>query len=219
MHKIRKLAAPPNGFTSTPQFDSPPVEALVAQLGPHHRSRVLQHLRELPENDRRLRFGYAIGDDSLRSYVRGLHFSRDGVFGAFDEAAELLALGHLAFERSTPTVHAAAHAEFGISVLPHARRRGLALALLRRAAMHAANRGATQLVMNYLPGNTALAQLAARANMNFVQDQVDPRAYLALPAPTAATLMEETFGELVAAIDLGFRVANAERFEVAATSA
>lgn len=215
MHKVIQLTAPPNGLTSTPQFDSPPVEALVAQLGPHHRPRVLQHLRELPEDDRRLRFGYAIGDDSLRNYVRGLHFSRDGVFGALDEAAELLALGHLAFERNSPT----AHAEFGISVLPRARRRGLGLALLRRAAMHAANRGATQLVMTYLPGNTALAQLAARANMNFVQDQVDPRAYLALPAPSAATLMEETFGELLAAIDLGFRVANAERFEVTATSA
>jgi GNAT superfamily N-acetyltransferase len=215
MHKIFRFTAPPNGLTSKHQIDSLPVGALVAQLGPHHRPRVLQHLRDLPEDDRRLRFGYAIGDDSLRSYVRGLHFSRDGVFGAFDEAADLLALGHLGFERSSPT----AHAEFGISVLPHARRRGLGLALLQRAAMHAANRGATQLVMTYLPGNTALAQLAARANMNFVQDQVDPRAYLALPAPTAATLMEETFGELLAAIDLGFRVANAERFEVAATSA
>jgi len=215
MHKILRLAARPNRFTSTRQIDSPPVEALVAQLGPHHRARVLLHLRELPEDDRRLRFGYAIGDDSLRSYVRGLHFSRDGVFGAFDEAAELLALGHLGFERSSPT----AHAEFGISVLPRARRSGLGLALLRRAAMHAANRGATQLVMTYLPGNTALAQLAARANMSFVQDQVDPRAYLALPAPSAATLMKETFGELIAAIDLGFRVANAERVEVAATSA
>jgi GNAT superfamily N-acetyltransferase len=219
MHKIIRLAARPNRFSATRQIDSPPVEALVAQLGPHHRPRVLQHLRALPEDDRRLRFGYAIGDDSLRSYVRGLHFSRDGAFGAFDEAADLLALGHLGFERSSPTAHATAHAEFGISVLPHARRRGLGLALLQRAAMHAANRGATQLVMTYLPGNTALAQLAARANMNFVQDQVDPRAYLALPAPTAATLMEEAFGELLAAIDLGFRVANAERFEVAATSA
>jgi GNAT superfamily N-acetyltransferase len=127
----------------------------------------------------------------------------------------LLALGHLAFERSGPT----SRAEFGISVVPRARRRGLGLALLQRAAMHAANRGATQLVMTYLPGNTALAQLAARAGMDFIQDQVDPRAYLALPPASASTLMEETFGELLAAIDLGFRVANAERFEDSATSA
>jgi GNAT superfamily N-acetyltransferase len=215
MHKSSRLPLPSEASAAHSRRNVSPKDALVAQLAAHHRPRVLKHLRDLPESDRWLRFGYAIGDDSLRSYVRGLHFSRDAVFGAFDEAADLLALGHLAFERSSPT----APAEFGISVLPRARRQGLGLALLQRAAMHAANRGATQLVMTYLPGNTALAELAARAGMAFIQDQVEPRAYLALPAPSAATLMEETFGELLAAIDLGFRVANAERFTDDATSA
>jgi GNAT superfamily N-acetyltransferase len=214
MHKSLQVV-PPEVASELRQTDVHPEAPLVAQLGAHHRARVLRHLCELPENDRWLRFGYVIGDDSLRSYVRGLHFSRDAVFGAFDDSAALLALGHLAFERSGPT----SRAEFGISVVPRARRRGLGLALLQRAAMHAANRGATQLVMTYLPGNTALAQLAARAGMDFIQDQVDPRAYLALPPASASTLMEETFGELLAAIDLGFRVANAERFEDSATSA
>jgi GNAT superfamily N-acetyltransferase len=176
---------------------------------------VLQHLRELSDHDRWLRFGYAIGDDALRSYVRGLHFSRDAVFGALDESARVLAFGHLAFERGASTVIA----EFGVSVIPSARRRGLGLALLQRAARHAVNRGATQLVMNYLPGNNGLVQLAACAGMAFIEDQTEPRAYLTLPAPSAATLMEETFGELIASIDLGFRVANAERFEASPTSA
>lgn len=195
--------------------DSRTQQSLIAQLGAHHRPRVLQHLRALPEHDRWLRFGYVIGDDSLQSYVRGLHFSRDAVFGAFDESAELLGLGHLAFERSrTPS-----HAEFGISVLPQARRRGLGLALLQRAANHAANRGATQLEMAYLPDNTAVAHLAAQAGMDFIHDQIEPRAYLALPVASATTLMEETFGELLAAIDLGFRVANAQHFADVATSA
>lgn len=215
MHKNLCSTVPSQPTAEPRQTDVRSRESLVAQLGAHHRPRVLQHLRALPEHDRWLRFGYVIGDDSLQSYVRGLHFSRDAVFGAFDESAELLALGHLAFERSrTPS-----HAEFGISVLPQARRRGLGLALLQRAARHAANRGATQLEMAYLPDNTALAQLAARAGMEFIHDQVEPRAYLALPAASAATLMEETFGELLAAIDLGFRVANAERFADVATSA
>lgn len=215
MHKIPQLTALPEIAISVRPSHVSKEEPLVAQLGAHHRRRVLKHLRELPENDRWLRFGYVIGDDSLRSYVGSLHFSRDAVFGAFDESAGLLALGHLAFERAGTS----SLAEFGISVVPRARRRGLGLALLRRAAKHASNRGATQLVMTYLPGNTALAELAARADMDFIQDQVEPRAYLTLPAPSAATLMEETFGELLAAIDLGFRVANAERFEDAATSA
>lgn len=205
MHKSPKLNLR-TSFAADPRSEAPQEPPLIAQLGTHHRPRVLQHLRALTDHDRWLRFGYAIGEDALQNYVRGLHFARDAVFGALDESARVLALGHLAFERNDSLV-----AEFGVSVVPHARRRGLGLALLQRAARHAVNRGATQLVMNYLPGNTALVQLAARAGMAFIEDQVEPRAYLTLPAPSAATLMEETFGELIAAIDLGFRVANAER--------
>lgn len=214
MHKFGKLNLQTTS-KAAPEPHTPKEPTLIAQLGVHHRSRVLQHLRDLTDHDRWLRFGYAIGDDALRNYVRGLHFSRDAVFGALDESARILALGHLAFERNDSTVVA----EFGVSVLPHARRRGLGLALLQRAARHAVNRGATQLVMNYLPGNNALVQLAARAGMAFIEDQMEPRAYLALPAPSATTLMEETFGELIAAIDLGFRVANAERVDGDPTSA
>ena len=65
-------------------------EPLVAQLGPHHRGRVLQHLRELPAQDLWLRFGYAVTDEALRLYVRKLHFSRDAVFGIFDELLSFL---------------------------------------------------------------------------------------------------------------------------------
>lgn len=212
MHKTCKTNAP---ATVPVLSEVLPELPLIAQLGSHHRPRVLHHLRELTDQDRWLRFGYVIGEDALKNYVRGLHFARDGVFGALDDSARVLALGHLAFERSSSLTVA----EFGVSVVPHARRRGLGLALLQRAARHAVNRGATQLVMNYLPGNNALVQLAARAGMAFIEDQVEPRAYLALPGPTAATLMEETFGELIASIDLGFRVANAERYEASPTSA
>ena len=145
---------------------------LVAQLGSHHRNRVLQHLCALPPHDLWLRFGYAVTEEALRLYVRKLHFNRDALFGIFDEAAELLALGHLGFDKSTSSKTA----EFGISVLPHARRRGFGMQLLQRAAMHARNRGATRLVMNYVPENAALKQLAERAGMFLEPDTDEPRA-------------------------------------------
>jgi RimJ/RimL family protein N-acetyltransferase len=179
---------------------------LVAQLGSHHRNRVLQHLRALPPQDRWLRFGYAVTDEALCQYVRKLHFNSDALFGIFDETAELLALGHLGFDKRTPSKTA----EFGISVLPHVRRRGFGMQLLQRAAVHARNRGATRLVMNYVPENTALRQLAERAGMHLEPDINEPRAYLSLEPPTAVSLMDETFTEMLAAIDLGFRVANAD---------
>lgn len=181
-------------------------EPLVAQLGPHHRARVLQHLRALPEHDLWLRFGYAVTDEGIRLYVRNLRFSRDALFGIFDEGAELLALGHLAFDKSADS----RTAEFGVSVLPNAQRQGFGLRLLQRAATHARNRGAIQLMMTYLPENDALERLAQRAGMQLVPDADEPRAYLSLEPPTAASMMDETFSEMLAAIDLGFRVANAD---------
>lgn len=189
--------------------------ALVAQLGPHHRGRVLQHLQALPSHDLWLRFGYAVTDEALRLYVRKLHFGRDAIFGIFDEAAELLALGHLGFDKNASSKTA----EFGVSVLPHARRRGLGLRLLQRAAVHARNRGATHLMMNYMPENEALQHLAERAGMHLVADTEEPRAYLSLDPPTAVSLMDETFSEMLAAIDLGFRVANADAAQRRLTSA
>lgn len=188
---------------------------LVAQLGSHHRGRVLQHLQALPPHDLWLRFGYAVTDEALRLYVRKLHFSRDAIFGIFDEAAELMALGHLGFDKSASSKTA----EFGISVLPHARRRGFGLRLLRRAAVHARNRGATHLIMTYVPENDALKHLAEHAGMDLVPDTEEPRAHLSLDPPTAASLMDETFSEMLAAIDLGFRVANADAAQRRPTSA
>jgi len=190
-------------------------EPLIAQLGPHHRGRVLQHLRELPVQDLWLRFGYAMTDEPLRLYVRKLHFSRDAVFGIFDEAAEILALGHLGFDKNASSKTA----EFGVSVLPSERRRGLGLRLLRRAAIHARNRGAACLIMTYLPENDALKHLAERAGMQLIPDADEPRAYLSLEPPTAASLMNETFSEVLAAIDLGFRVAGVDTAPHRATSA
>lgn len=192
-----------------------PSAPLVAQLGPHHRARVLQHLHELPAHDLWLRFGYTVTDDALRLYVRNLHFSRDAIFGIFDEAAELLALGHLGFDKNAQS----RTAEFGVSVLPRARRQGFGLRLLQRAAMHARNRGATRLMMTYLPENDALKHLAQRAGMRLVPDSYEPRAHLSLEPATAASLMDETFSEMLAAIDLGFRVANADAAQHRPTSA
>jgi len=195
--------------------DSLTTSPLVARLGPHHRARVLQHLRALSAHDLWLRFGYTVTDEALRLYVRHLHFSRDALFGIFDEAVELLALGHLGFDKNAQS----RTAEFGVSVLPDARHQGLGLRLLQRAAMHARNRGATQLMMTYLPENDALKHLAQRAGMQLVPDAYEPRAYLCLEAPTAASLMDETFSEMLAAIDLGFRVANADAAQQRLTSA
>ena len=73
--------------------------------------------------------------------------------------------------------------------------------------------------MNYVPENDALKQMAEHAGMHLVPDVEEPRAYLSLEPPTPVSLMDETFTEMIAAIDLGFRVANADAAQRRVTSA
>jgi GNAT superfamily N-acetyltransferase len=131
---IRRLRTPPIPTSGSGQ---PPFmnESLVAQLGPAHRGLIRAHLLALSYEDRRLRFGHVPSDVSITSYVRAIRFSRDAAFGAFDEPGGLIGFGHLA--------SAADGVEFAISVDSGARRRGIGLALLNRAAVHARNRGRT----------------------------------------------------------------------------
>ena len=212
MHKrrlspeVRACAWKPHGFQSAGGSDPtacPTASLLIAQLGTAHRKRISAHLLMLPAEDRRLRFGYTISDTSVAAYVRLLRFSRDAAFGGFDGEGHLLAFAHLAFDSDQHS------AELGLSVAPVARRRGVGLALLDRAATHTRNRGRNSLVMAYVPENEALASLARRAGMQLTHDPVEPRAYLSLEAATPASVLQEAFGEAIAALDLGFRVGNA----------
>jgi len=172
-------------------------DILLAQLGPTHRALIERHLRSLPATDRRLRFGYAIRDESIAHYVRHMRFYRDAAFGAFDSAGALIGFGHLSNHEHG--------AEFALSVDPATRGRGIGRALLKRAAAHARNQGHRVLVMQYLPENHALAALARRSGMQAVCDSSECRAYIGLKPPTPHSLLREAWREAVAAIDLGFR--------------
>jgi GNAT superfamily N-acetyltransferase len=195
-HTARRQSGPP-----------PHYGPLVAQLGPGHRSLIAAHLLALSPGDRRLRFGHAISDVSIGDYVRRIRFVRDAAFGAFDDAGQLIAFGHLAF--------GAEGAEFALSVGRSGRRRGIGRTLLERAGTHARNRGYDVLMMLYMSENNALASLARRSGMQIVSDPVECRAYVGLKPPTAHSVVFEAWREAVCALDLVFRL----RAREAATSA
>ena len=67
--------------------------------------------------------------------------SSDEVFGIFNRRLELIALAHLAHRDADPARGRAAMSEFGVSVLPQARRRGFGRRLFEHAMLHARNRG------------------------------------------------------------------------------
>ena len=106
-----------------------PVLIPIRSIGPSHGERIAAHLLALDAQDRYLRFGYAANDEQIQRYVDGLNFERDDIFGIYNRKLELIAMAHLAFS-TNPELKSCA--EFGVSVLAHARGRGYGSRLFDR---------------------------------------------------------------------------------------
>lgn len=202
------MSSPPP--TSPPQATPPPRPAWIPirSLSQRHRERVLAHMLQLTERDRYLRFGYLASDAQIGRYVDQLDFGRDELFGVFDRRLRLIAMAHLAFapDRSQH----AADAEFGVSVLPHARGRAFGTRLFEHAVLHARNRGVSTLFVHALSENTAMLRIARRAGAVVERDGGESQAHLRLPPETVASQVEQFLGSGVAELDYRLKQ-NAQR--------
>jgi GNAT superfamily N-acetyltransferase len=171
----------------------------IRSLSERHRERVLAHLLQLPERDRYLRFGYMASDAQISRYVDGLDFDRDELFGVFDRRLRLIAMAHLAYAPDG-SVHSA-DAEFGVSVMPHARGRAYGTRLFEHSVLHARNRGVTTLFIHALSENTAMLKIARNAGATVERAGGESEAHLKLPPETLASRVEQLVGEGVAELD------------------
>ena len=167
----------------------------VRTLAEHHRSRVMTHLLALDEADRHLRFGHVASDDQICSYVTQMNLARDEVLGVFDDQLVLVATAHLAFD--------AAHdcAEFGVSVHPHLRGRGIGGRLFHHAVTHARNRGAHSMAIHIARENSAMLAIVRKAGAEITFDGSDAVAQLGLPADTLGSQIEALVVSQAANID------------------
>src|SRR5690606_10673194 len=103
------------------------------------------------ERDRYLRFGARVSQDQLAKYVASIDFKRDEVFGIFNRKLSLVAVAHLAaMPGKGPQGDGSSRGramEFGVSVLPSTRGRGLGMRLFMHAIMHARNQQASHLMI------------------------------------------------------------------------
>ena len=191
----------------TPQHAAP-VMVPIRSLGPGHRERITRHLLALGAHDRYLRFGYAAGDEHVRRYADGLNFEHDEIFGIYNRQLDLIAMAHVAFSVSPQFMSCA---EFGVSVLEHARGRGYGSRLFERAVMHARNEGVGMLFVHALSENTAMLKIARNAGATVERDGSEAEAFLRLPAATLDTRMTEIVHEQIAQTDYHFK-AQAKQF-------
>jgi GNAT superfamily N-acetyltransferase len=170
---------------------------LVRQLSRLDRSALERHFLALGAEDRRLRFGIAIGDPAVADYVARIDFEHDAAFGVFDDDLVLLGVAHLA--------RGGRHAELGVSVLPGQRGKGIGGALLERAHLHARNWGERALFMHCLAENGAMMHLARRQGMAIGMGGGEADAWLELSPADAATHFGAVFAQRVALFDYALK--------------
>jgi GNAT superfamily N-acetyltransferase len=173
----------------------------IRSLGPRHRERIAAHLVALDERSRYLRFGYAASDAQIGRYIDTLDFEHDEVFGIFNRRLELVAMAHLAHRPSSTLRGREAASEFGVSVLPKARRRGFGARLFEHAMLHARNRGVQTIFIHALSENTAMLKIARNAGATVERDGPETEAWLKLPPDSFASHLDEMVGVRAAELD------------------
>jgi len=175
----------------------------IRSMGPSQRPRILNHLLALEPQDRYLRFGYMANEDQIQRYVDGLNFERDEIFGIFNRRLELIAMAHLAFSVDPECKSCA---EFGVSVLRHARGRHYGARLFERAAMHARNEGVELMFIHALSENTVMLKIARNAGAQIVRDGTESEAFLRLPPATFDSRLTELMEDQWAQTDYRLKV-------------
>jgi len=186
----------------------------VKALGERDRRRMLRHFLSLERPDRILRFGSFMGDEQITKYVNGIDFGRDMVFGVYNRAFRLAAVGHLAFSPRQPSSDGVTEkdrvAEFGVSVLKSARGLGIGSKLFERAAIVCRNQDVDTLYMHCLSSNQTMMHIAKKAGMEIHRDYGEADAYLKIGPTNPASVLQEAMQEQLATIDYALK-ANVRR--------
>lgn len=193
---VLNAALPPNRKKPHRVWQWLPIRSLAEQ----HRSRVLTHLLALDPQDRHLRFGHVASDEQIEKYVAQLDFERDEVFGIFDARLRLVALSHLAFA----TDHRSA--EFGVSVHPRVRGRGVGSRLFEHAVTHARNRGARSMAIYLARENTAMLSIVRNSGAKVSYEGSEVLAQLQLPPDTLGSQLEALVESQAADLDYRFKL-------------
>ena len=173
------------------------MQIVTRELTRLERPKLAAHFLALGAEDRRLRFGLPLSDDSITAYVERIDFARDAVFGVFDDELNLAGAAHLA--------RAEDHAELGVSVLPAHRGHGIGGTLLERAHTHARNWGIGTLFMHCLSENAAMMHLARKQGMRIAAASGEADAHLDLLPASPSSITGALFAERAGLFDYALK--------------
>lgn len=190
-------AQPPNKLVGGDLFGTRS-SVRVRLLRPRHAPAMLRHLLALPERDRYFRFGYLPSDEQIERFIARLDHSQCTLFGIFDSRLELLGLAQLSYVAMRQQANTA---EFGVSVAAQYREMGFGRAMFKRCIAHARSQGVRHLIVHALSENAKMVQMARSAGAQIERDGGDSTAFINLPPPTFATMLQASLYDMWAGID------------------
>ena len=119
------------------------------------------------------------------------------MFGVFEDDLRLSGVAHVAIGGGL--------AEFGVSVLPGQRKRGIGGTLFEHAHAFARNQFIRTMFMHCLTENRVMMHIAKKSGMTICSEHGEADAYLKLPPLDAATIAAEMFNERVALFDYALK--------------
>jgi len=143
----------------------------VRRLNEQSHQAVLTHLLALDPDDRYARFGFAISDAGISTYVGRLDFERDLLLGV-EFAGHLIGFAHV-------SCSGGALAELALSVSPQWRYRGVARTLFKNAAERAVSSGILGFACIY--GHPATLRIARSLGLRCSLQTADPRVIVRIP--------------------------------------
>ena len=167
--------------------------AIVPLRLPRDRDALEAHFAALSPEDLRLRFGQTMKPETVAAYLDSVEARRAPIFGTVNQNLDVVAVGQ--FADTTDGL------EVGLSVLSRYRRRGLATALLERAASYARAHSMASLVMHCLADNAPMLALARHFGMAIERVGSEADGRLKLRAGTAVDVWTDAAYDQAGIID------------------
>ena len=160
--------------------------------------RIISHLENLQGEDRRLRFGAPVTDETIKSYVEKSFNDADSKwFGVDHIDGHIVATCHVAI--------ADVSAELGCCVDEGYRGEGIAQQMFDRAITWVRTRGVKEVFMHCLTENAAMRHIASKNNMTVISCYGESDAKVEVTPATPATIMQDAYMDRIAMYDMYFK--------------
>lgn len=168
---------------------------IIYKLQPSEYHRYKNHLLNLDEESRYLRFGFHIRNETIAELVDRWqqNYNQNIVFVIENDDLDVVAVGHISLEDGP--------AELAFSVLKPYQKQGMGDALMKRAVEHCQNRGIKTGCMVCLSTNEAIKHLVRKHGIQAVNEHGEALARLEMPAPTPVSYWHEYVEDSVSKID------------------